>query len=307
MVIVNNLVAMSLWFTAILGLGALSGLFSEKGGIVNIAINGVMIFGALIYAILKKYIENGSGYMQIPAFLIVALAGAIFAMLHAFASINLKANQVISGTAINLLSAGIAIFVIKVVFKMQDGIPSQFKNLTLGENNLDWKFGIAFPVIMAFTIFVLAFVFLHFTRLGMRIKAAGDNPQALEAQGISVIRIRYIAVMISGSFAALAGSVFAQLIKFQGNVQGLGFVALAILIFGQWKIPFVVIGSIIFSALNTFGSVTPILSDAPVFLQDNKDLISAIPFVASLVILAFTSKNSKAPRAAGIPYDKSKR
>lgn len=304
----NNVFALAFWFAAILGLGALGGYFSEKGGVINIAINGLMIFGTLIYAILKRYAGAvDSGWMQLPMMLIVGLATALFGLLHGFASIHLKANQTISGTAINMLSAGIAMFVIMVIYKSgSQGMDSSWKDVAASQSVLDWKYAIALPVILAIAIFIIAFCFMKFTKLGSRIKAAGDNPQALESQGISVVRIRYIAVGISGFLAGISGAIFAQRLgHISGNVQGLGFVAMAILIAGQWSIPLIGLASILFAVLNALGNTTVL--DRPQFFVDNSNLLMALPFVLSLVTLVFTSRNSQAPKAAGIPYDKSKR
>lgn len=303
----NNVFALAFWFAAILGLGALGGYFSEKGGVVNIAINGLMIFGTLMYAIMKRYVGVENGWMQLPMIIIVGLATSIFGMLHGFASIHLKANQTISGTAINMLAAGIALFTIMVIYKSgSQGMESSWKDVAASQSVLDWKYAISLPVGLAIVIFAIAFAFMKFTKLGTRIKAAGDNPQALESQGISVVRIRYIAVGISGFLAGISGAIFAQKMgHISGNVQGLGFVALAILIAGQWSIPLIGLASIVFAVLNALGNTTVL--DRPQFFVDNSNLLMALPFVLSLVTLVFTSRNSNVPKAAGIPYDKSKR
>lgn len=306
----DNIIALSLFFTAILGGAALSGVYSEKSGVVNIAINGFMIFGALFYSLFRHNMAaDVNGWVQLPMMLIAGMIVAVLSLLHSFASITLKSNQVVSGTAINLLASGVALFIIQVIYKAgSNGMNSGFQIVAAGKNNLDWKYGISLPVITCFIIFLAAWVVLKYTRLGRRIQAAGENPQALASQGISVVAIRYISVTISGFLAGIAGAVFAQLQgTFRGDVQGLGFVAMAIMIFGQWQIPLVILAAVAFSLLNGLSGAINAGLTSNTLLRDNKELIKALPFVLSLVTLIFTSKRTLAPKAVGIPYDKSQR
>lgn len=306
----DNIIALALFFTAIMGGAALSGVYSEKSGVVNIAINGFMIFGALFYALIRKNMADDiNGWVQLPMMFIAGMIVAVLSLLHSFASITLKSNQVVSGTAINLLASGVALFMINVVYSSgSTGMTSSYQIVAAGKNNLDWRYGISLPVITCFIIFFIAWFVLKFTRLGRRIQAAGENPQALASQGISVVTIRYISVTISGFLAGIAGAVFAQLQgSFHGNVQGLGFVAMAIMIFGQWQIPLVILAAVAFSLLNGLSGAINAGLTTNTTLIENKELIKALPFVLSLVTLIFTSRRTLAPKAVGIPYDKSKR
>ena len=308
MAMINNIISFGIFFSVILGLGSISGLFSERSGVVNIAINGMMIFGALLYGMIAKVMDkNVSGWVQLPIFLIVGLCCSLFALLHGFAAITLKANQIASGTALNLLGSGLALFFINYVFK-GEGMNTTFSHVALSELSIEWQYAVSLPVFLGLFIFGFSFVFLRYTKTGKYIKAAGENPYALEAQGVSVTRIRYLALMISGFMAGVAGAIFTQNNGFfDGNIQGLGFIALAILIFGRWRITWVLIGALIFGSLNAVVSTfvfNPSNISKDNWLIKNTNLLQILPFLLSLITLVFTSLSSKVPKYVGIPFDK---
>ena len=286
--------------------GALSGLVSERSGVINIGIEGMMIIGALVFANFAKWVGGSLGnWSQILALLCAGLVGVLFASLHAFASITLKADQIISGVAINVLAAAIAIFVVQlpvnnglITFNTIYHLPkvgkSEFFNLYL------------LLAVLAIVIIGLA---LKFTKWGLRHIATGENPNAADAAGINVIKRRYSAVLLSGFLAAIAGGVFTIYASgtFRGNVSGNGFLALAILIFGQWRVSLVTIGAALFAILETTAGRISYQNGVSNWVVTNKELFNTLPFVVSLLVLIFTSKWSKAPKALGVAFNKAKR
>lgn len=288
----------------VLAIGALSGLFSERAGVVNIAINGMMIIGALSFSLIGKSLNEAMGNgSQILAFIFAGAITAIFSLLHAFACIHLKAQQVVVGTAINVLAAGIALFIVI----LQDGAKVETGYQQLMEIK-------SFPLInfifiLTVILLVGSWFVLNKTKWGLRHVAAGENPNALEAAGINVFRTRYVAVIISGFLAGIAGGmmVFRLSGMFSGNVQGYGFICLAILIFGQWRIEFIALAAILFATLNTFVARIILYNWVPDSFKTNSDVLRIVPFILSIITMIIFSKKSQAPKAVGIAFDKSLR
>lgn len=287
----------------VLAIGALSGLFSERAGVINIAINGMMIIGALSFSLIGKSLNEAMGNgSQILAFIFAGAITAVFSLLHAFACIHLKAQQVVVGTAINVLASGVALFIVI----LQEGAKVETRYQQLMEIK-------SFPLINF--IFILTVILLigswfvlNKTKWGLRHVAAGENPNALEAAGINVFRTRYVAVIISGFLAGITGGMMVfKLGVFSGNVQGYGFICLAILIFGQWRIEFIALAAILFATLNTFVARIILYDWVPSSLKSNSDVLRTVPFILSIITMIIFSKKSKAPKAAGIPFDKSLR
>ncbi len=301
-------------FTIPLLITALGGLFSERSGVVNIGLEGLMVVGfftgALVIAKLEVFMPGSAVWVGLLAALI---AGALFSLLHAFACINLNANQVISGTAINMIAGALTVFLarnitgsgnIHIIHGMiRRNIPVLAELPVLGK--------LLFTQTYATTWLVLAILFiswfvLYKTSFGLRLRACGEHPQAADAAGVNVYRIRYLAVLLSGAFAGLGGAIILVTYsgEFNGSVSGLGFLALAALIFGQWK-PLGILGATFFfgfaSTIANVSQVIPTLSNIPGILLKN------FPYVATLIVLVLFSKTSHAPRAAGEPYDKGKR
>lgn len=286
--------------------GALSGLVSERAGVVNIGIEGMMIIGALIFSMFGKNVGSHWGnWSQIIALVFAGLGGMAFASFHAFASITLKADQIISGVAINILAAAIALFVVQLpgnngvillstVYSLPKVGSSDFFNLYL---------------LLAVIVIVAIAVIFKYTKGGLRHISVGENPNASDAAGINVIRTRYRAVLISGFLAAIAGAIFVMYASqsFRGAVNGNGFVSLAILIFGQWRVPLIVVGAALFAIVETTAALISYQTGVSQWVANNKELFNTLPFVASLLVLVFTSKWSKSPKASGIPFNKSKR
>lgn len=294
---------------------ALGGMFSERSGIVNIGLEGIMIMGAFSSILfINKMQDTISGQpLLLLAILVAVITGIIYSLFHAYASINMNADQVISGTALNMFAPAFAVFVARMIqtqgvqqiaFKNTFRIPKVkflgdipvIGDLFFKSTYLTTYLGI---VILLVSIFVL-----YKTRFGLRLRACGEHPQAADSVGINVRKIRYAGVMISGGLAGLGGLIFIipTSTNFNASVAGYGFLALAVLIFGQWRPQRIFLVALFFGFLKTIAAAysgISILAELPI----PSTIYKIIPFAVTLVVLAFTSKRSQAPRAAGIPYD----
>jgi general nucleoside transport system permease protein len=301
--------------TSVLAIAGFSGAVSEKSGIINIGIEGMMIVGALVYSIFASQIDwnpgsKGAALSQLWIFCVAGFAAMIFSLIHSVACIIWKANQVIVGTAINLLAASIAILTIKFLQLEKLVINSDWKislDAITGGNSSHVAYMFSLPILIVIVVASFLFVMFKYTKLGTYIKASGQNPNALSAVGVNVNWIRFVAVTISGFLAGLAGAIFAQYVvggSFRGSVNGLGFLAIAIMIFGKWKVPYILLTSSLFAILYSFAdNITNISSLNAI----PPDLSKVIPFILSLVALAIFSKRNAGPKALGLPYDKSRR
>ena len=293
---------------------SLGGLFSERSGIVNIALEGLMVVGNFVCAVTIAALQPTMGQSAIWVGLAAAiLAGVIFSLLHAFASINLSANQVISGTAINMVAGAITVFLARTI------TGSGNVRITLGFIPFDLPILSSIPILgpLFFTktyattwlilgILLLAWFILYKTAFGLRLRACGEHPQTADAAGINVYRMRYVGVMISGGLAGLSGAAILVTFsgEFNGSVAGLGFLAMAALIFGQWR-PAGILGATFFfgfaATLANVSQVVPGLSKIPGLV------LKAFPYVLNLLALVLFSKRSQGPKAAGEIYDTGKR
>jgi simple sugar transport system permease protein len=241
------------------------------------------------------------------------LAGVIYSLLLAFSAITLKADQTIGGTALNMLATAIAIVAVKA-FNNSSAAGNGAASAKLAYDNSPFIYKVG-PItiniflILSIIILVCSSLFLFRTKWGLRLRACGEHPQAADSVGINVYRWRYAGVMISGALGGLGGLAYivpsVSTWNFEVGVAGAGFLALAVMIFGQWK-PYRIAGAAVFFAV--FKSLANI-ADSTVLSQLgwSKNVYSMMPFIASMIILAFTSKNSHAPKAEGIPYDKGAR
>lgn len=296
---------------------ALGGLFSERSGIINIALEGIMVFASFFGILIMHILEDSmSGQaLYLIALLVAALSGMFIAAFHAYASINMNADQTISGTAINLFAPAFTIYTARLFYSVKE-IP--FKNTFLiREIPILSKIPLLGPVLFQRTyistfigIVLLFFVrfLMYETRFGLRLRAAGDNPHALEAAGVSVHRMRWLAVVISGALAGMGGLMLTVPIStaFSGTANGYGFLAIAILIFGQWQPRPILYTSLFFSLTlvisNTYSAIPFLLR-----LNIPEEIFKMLPYLATLIVLFFTSKTSTAPKALGEPYDQGKR
>lgn len=313
------LVQQTMFFTVPLLVVALGGMFSERSGVINIALEGIMIAGGFCSVLFISMMQDSmSGQMLLLLAVVVAMvSGAIFSLLHAYASINMKADQTISGTALNLLAPALAIFLARMI-QPSNVQQIQFTNTfridkvpVLGDipvvGDLFFK-NTYITTYIGVIILIIAAIVLYRTKFGLRMRACGEHPQAADVVGVSVYKMRYAGVMISGALAGLGGLIFVVTTStnFNATVSGYGFLALAVLIFGQWK-PYRIAGAALFFGLMktiaaTYSAV-PFLAELPI----SGYFYKMIPYVATLIVLVFSSKKSQAPRAEGIPYDKGAR
>lgn len=314
--IIEQIFPYAIIFTAPLLITALGGLFSERSGIVNIGLEGLMIIGAFASAItihyLQDVISNNSLVLWI-GILVGMLVGMIFSLLHAFASINLSADQVISGTAINMIAAALTVFLARNITGSGNiRIRSSFTPFDvpiLSDIPIigDLLFTKTYPTTWFILAILLVSTFiLYKTKFGLRLRSCGEFPQAAEAAGINVRGIRYSGVLISGAFAGIGGALILVTYagEFTGSVSGLGFLALAALIFGQWK-PFGILGATLFFGFaSTIANVSQVIPELAVIPPI---LLKIFPYVVTLIALVLFSKSSQAPKAAGEPFDSGKR
>ncbi len=278
-------------------------------GIINIALEGIMVIGGLMGVIATQLMPAGSSAFAIVAVsvLAAAIAGMVYAGLLAFASINLNADQTIGGTALNLLATALAMVIAKGVNH------SASAKLDYSNRAFIYDFGpltVNVFLFIGLVALILSYIVLYKTRFGLRLLACGEHPQAADSVGINVYKMRWAGVLISGVLGGIGGMVYitpgVASWNFEVGVSGAGFLALAVMIFGQWK-PFRIFLAAVFFAL--FKSLANIASSIP-FLAElgwTQNMYNMIPFIASMIILAFTSKKSRAPKAEGIPYDKGSR
>ncbi len=311
------LVQKTMLFSIPLLVVALGGMFAERSGIVNIALDGIMIFGAFCSILFINFTQDfmSGQLLLLLAILVAGVSGVIISLLHAYASVNLNADQVISGTAINMLAPAVAIYVARMIQGVQQ---ISFQNtFRISEVPILSDIPIIGPMLfknayittyLGFAILVAAVVILYKTRFGLRLRACGEHPQAADSVGINVYKMRYAGVMISGFLGGLGGLIFVvpTSTEFNSTVAGYGFLALAVMIFGNWK-PLPILGAALF--FGVMKTIAAAYSGIPWLLELNIDsaFFKMTPYVATLIVLAFTSKKSQAPRAEGIPYDKGQR
>ena len=293
---------------------SLGGLYSERSGVVNIGLEGLMVVGGFASAAFTVYLTPTLGPLAIWLSLAAAMIlGTLFSLLHAFASINLNANQVISGTAINMIAGAITVFLARSItgsgnIQLTQGIPRfDIPGLVdlpvIGRLFFYQTYGTTWLIL---AILGLCAFLLYKTAFGLRLRACGENPHAADAAGINVYRVRYGAVMISGALSGLGGATILVTYsgEFSGSVAGMGFLALAALIFGQWK-PTGVLGATFFFG---FAATLANASQAEPALQAIPEVVLKVfPYVLTLLALVFFSKSTQAPRAAGEPFEKGKR
>ena len=328
------LIKYTLLYGIVLMLVALGGMFSEHSGIINIALEGIMVIGGVAGVLTLTMLPA-----EMPVFLVVlisvlvaALAGMVYSLLLAFASINLKADQTIGGTALNLMAPALVLFLIRIIanqntLQMATGDSASWfmlKKSTFGvDKNVDWGFfgetflnKIYLATYICILLFIILSVILYKTRFGLRLRACGENPQAADSLGINVYKMRYAGVTISGALAGMGGFVYAMTTancSSNGDVAGFGFLALAVMIFGNWKPLNIAGASLLFGLFKCIAAAYASIdiNGDGVFLLANigisAHLYRMLPYLITLLVLAFTSKKSRAPKAEGIPYDKGSR
>ena len=306
----------TLIFASVLLLVALGGCFSEHSGVINIGLEGIMVMGALGGALMMKFLPAGTSAFVVVLLTVLAsiLLGMIYSLLLAVAAVNFKADQTLVGTAMNLLGTAAATVFVKAMNTAADpdNVSSTIQYLdgrkaflvNIGGFEFNWC------MLLAVIALVIAYVVLYKTRFGLRLCACGEHPQAADSVGINVYRMRYAGVLISGVLGGLGGIVYiiagVSEWKFENGVAGFGFLALAVMIFGQWKPTRIALAALLFGFVRAQGNVYSgfdLLSN----LNLPSSVYNMLPYVISLVVLAFTSQKSRAPKAEGIPYDKGQR
>ena len=308
----------TLLYASVLTLVALGGMFSERSGIINIALEGIMVIGGLLGVVMIN-ILNAAG---VPVFLgilltiiVAGIAGAAYSSLLAFSAVNLKADQTIGGTALNLLATALAVVVAKRINGNDSPKISYNANNNELLNNLHFSFNIGpltlnWFIVAAVIILVVSWFVLYRTRFGMRLMACGEHPQAADSVGINVYKMRWYGVLLSGFMGGIGGAAYIIPAvgdwNFEMGVAGMGFLALAVMIFGQWKPMGIAAAALFFAVFRAMANIF----DSIAFLNAlnwPKEIYNMMPFIASMVVLAFTSKKSRAPKAEGVPYDKGSR
>ncbi|MBN2504188.1 MAG: ABC transporter permease [Bacilli bacterium] len=315
---IYNILRRSTYIIIPLALVAFGGLYAERSGVTNIALEGIMIFGALIGFLFIYFTEDSqinSQLVYVIAIIIAGISGMLFSSIHAFASINMKANQIISGTALNLLAPSFALFLIYILFGGEDIVfRDRFFVQEMGFlSDIPVIGPILFTKAYMSTFYVLVVIvvmsiIMYKTRFGLRLRACGEHPHAADAAGINVVKMRYAGVLISGFLAGMGGIVLVVPldVAYRATASGYGFLALAVLISGQWKpVRIFVIAAFFGFMLNLSAAYTSIPFLLNAGLPDK--MYSMIPFIFTLIILAMTSKKSRAPKAVGEPYDPGKR
>lgn len=310
------LIQYTLIFASVLALVALGGCFAEHSGVINLGLEGIMVIGALGGALMMRYAPDGIG--AFPLIMLVLIAAIVFGVFYSsllgVACINFKANQTIVGTALNMLGTAAATVIVKAINTAAnpDDVSSTIQYVdekksflvNIGGFEFNW-----FMLIAALGV-VAAYVVLYKTKFGLRLMACGEHPQAADSVGINVYKMRWAGVLISGLFGGLGGICYilsgVSEWKFENGVAGFGFLALAVMIFGQWKPTRIAMAALIFGFFRALSNVFfgfPFL----VALNIPGSIYNMMPYIICLIVLAFTSKKSRAPKAEGIPYDKGQR
>ena len=340
------LIRQTLIYAVPLMIVALAGVFAERSGIINLALEGIMIFGAFVGVLFVRLVQQwgwfdaakeAGNWLSLQGFmcmtmLVAGLLGAVFSLLLAFAAINLKADQTIGGTALNLMAPALVLFLIRLLanqntLQMDNGDAASWfmiKKTMLGFEKTD-QLGflgetflnkVYLSTYICILIFVILSIILYKTRFGLRLRSCGENPQAADSLGINVVKMRYAGVTISGALAGMGGFVYAMTTancSANGDVAGFGFLALAVMIFGNWKPLNIAGASLLFGLFKCIAasySSIDINGDGVYGLSQiglNANFYRLLPYLITLLVLAFTSRNSRAPKAEGIPYDKGKR
>ncbi len=340
------LIQQTLLYAVPLMIVALAGVFAERSGIINLALEGIMIFGAFVgvyfiqamqgLAVFTDAARSGDWVtlqlLALGGMLVAAVLGAVFSLLLSFASINLKADQTIGGTALNMLAPALVLFLVRILvnqntIRMITGDAASWfmiRKSTFGvDKSVDWGFfGETFinktypATYITILLFIVLSIFLYKTRIGLWIRSCGENPQAADSLGINVYKMRYLGTTISGALAGLGGFVYALTTvncTANGDVAGFGFLALAVMIFGNWKPLNIALASLLFGLFKCIaaGYASIDINCDGVFLLNeigiSSHLYRMLPYLVTLIVLAFTSKKSRAPKAEGIPYDKGSR
>ena len=294
---------------------AIGGTFSERGGVLNFSLEGIMLSGAFCGTLYLSGVENGTNATYLVALLLAGLGGMLAILPHAISSISLKGNQVISGMAINLLVPPVTIILaralvgrLQISFKntyIIQQVPGLSKIPVIG----DIFFKNAYiTTLIGFILLFVAIVVFNKTRFGVHLRACGEDPNAAASMSINVTAIRYAGVMISGFIGGVGGLAFLipSASEYAASVAGYGYLAVAVVIFGQWN-PMKILGAAVFfgfmKTLANIYTTIPFL----VSLGVSNYWFKMVPYAATIIVLIFTSKKTQQPRALGAVYDQGRR
>ena len=306
------LVQYTLIFASVLILVALGGCISEHSGVINLGLEGIMVMGAMGGALAMRYLPAGSPAIVIilGVVLAAALIGMLYSALLAVACINFKADQTIVGTALNMLGIAAATVIVKAINTaanpddvssvIQYAIPKQALLVNINGFEFNWF------MVITLVALILVYVMLYKTRFGLRLLACGEHPQAADSVGINVYKMRWAGVLISGALGGLGGIVFITAgvseWRFEYGVAGFGFLSLAVMIFGAWHPIKIALAALLFGMFRALSNVY-MGFDLLASLNIPSQVYNMLPYIISLIVLAFTSEKSRAPKAEGIPYD----
>lgn len=334
------LIQQTLLYAIPLMIVALAGIFAERSGTINLALEGIMIFGAFVGVLFIRTMQMNNVFtaeqgqlLMIITMIVAAALGSAFSMLLAFSAINLKADQTIGGTALNMLAPALVLFFVTMLthqsvmgmatgdaagwFMLKPslfGHERGFEYSTFIGNLLLNKVYLTTYICLA--VFIILSLVLYKTKFGLRLRSCGENPQASDSLGINVYKMRYAGVAISGALAGMGGFVYALTTancSSTGEVAGFGFLALAVMIFGNWTPLNTALAALLFGLFKciaaTYASID-INGDGIYMLTEigvSPYVYRLLPYLITLIVLAFTSKSSRVPKAEGIPYDKGQR
>ena len=310
------LIQYTLIFSSVLLLVALGGCFSEHSGVINLGLEGIMVIGALGGALMMRAMPAGTSALVIVLLTLLAaiVFGVVYSALLAVASINFKADQTIVGTALNMLGTAAATVFVKAINTAANPNdhsatiiyvePKKAFVKTIGSFEFNWF------MVVAVIVLILAYVILYKTKFGLRLMACGEHPQAAASVGINVFKMRWAGVLISGALGGLGGICYilagVSQWQFEYGVAGFGFLSLAVMIFGQWKPTRIALAALLFGFFRALSNVYNGI-DILAALNIPSTVYNMLPYIVSLIVLALTSKKSRAPKAEGIPYDKGMR
>lgn len=313
------LIQYTLLYASVLILVALGGCFSEHSGVINLGLEGIMVMGALGGTLAMRLLA--ASYPAAPAIVIIlvvilvsVLSGLLYSVLLGVACISFKADQTIIGTALNILGTAAATVIVKAINTAQnpDNVSSVVEYIKPKQAFIVNIKGFEFNwfMLVAAVLLVFSYILLYKTRFGLRLMACGEHPQAADSVGINVYKMRYAGVLISGALGGLGGIIYVTCgvseWKFEYGVAGFGFLALAVMIFGQWKPTRIALAGLLFGLFRALSNVYSGI-DILAALNIPSTVYNMMPYIISLLVLALTSKKSRAPKAEGIPYDKGSR
>lgn len=310
------IVPVALFYSAPLIFTALGGVLSERSGVINIGLEGLMVMGAFVAIVFNlNFSSTFGGLTPWISMLVAMIISAMFSALHAVASVSFRANQVVSGVAINFLALGIGLFLTKQWYDRgqtamidrpfyTSNVPVLSDIPIIGKMFFQGAYATSYIAIL---LAIIVWILLYKTSFGLRLRAVGEHPMAADTNGINVARMRYIAVILSGAFGGLGGAVYAQTIAMDfshATISGQGFIALAAVIFGKWH-PLGAMGAALFfgfaQSLSVIGSSLPLLSNVP------QVVLLITPYILTILALAGFIGRAESPKALGAPYVKGNR